>query len=411
MLLLVWLGSALAQECHEPLPVNAFRDLVVDARDAVERGEIETVREVLGEVEAGVPCLAGRVERRLVADLWVVYAILAFAEEKAWQQPLGAALRDRPNMDRLVGRAHPIWSWEPDSEQVFGPLDAKASVYLDGAPLAGHPQGPGYYLLQKRAGEVWNSTLVLGAEASRRWLESPVVVPRALVVEASVFGGVGAWGGRQILDWPTDSTAGDEDRFASPWAIGEGGTNARSKAHSAGLLSFRGRLQLYIPAGLELDGQTLIGAEQPQRDLRVVLFGAWQRLELGLGVAARETLLFRLANPVSYDDEPDDGPNPIVSESVFLNYFVGRVALRLGANSGTLLQSDTGFRSNGDVVVTLRSVHSLNTADLAGVRLLVGGWADVAVSRYRAVLIADHEVESRALQLGLMLGGRFRGRL
>lgn len=409
-MLLALTGLAMAHDCRQSLTENGFRDLVVDARDAVDRGDLPTVLEVLGQIEARVPCLDAVVERRLVADLWAIHAIVAFAQDEDWETPLGSALRDRPNLDRMVGRTHPIWSWEPGQPEPLGPLSPRATVYLDGEPLTGMPEQPGYYLLQKYGEDTWNSTLVLGGTPARAWLEEPVQLPKALVVEGAVYGGVASWIGQQSLDWATDPGTASGGS-ASPWAVGpteDGRRGTGTFTHPIGTLAFRGRVWLYVPAAVEISASTAIGADRAQRDLRAVAFGTIRRAEIGIGLAAREVLLYRYDGPITTTGAQDVA---LLAEARFLNFLVGRVGFRFGNEAQDELYADVAFRPNGDNALTVRLTHDLRMADPRGIRLQLGGWVDTGASRFRALRIDDHVVTARTLQVGLLLGGRFRRRL
>lgn len=277
-------GVAHAEETAERRPGEVcldavgFRALVIDAQAALDRGDVPLAAEVLGQWEKAAPCLGYAPERRLWADLLVVYAIVAFNQKGDWQGPLGTALRLRPMVDRVVGRGHPMHAWEPGPERAPAELPVLKpgqQLFVDGDVATALPTD-GWHLVQKFDGTYWETEIAKGAPPADAWLITPV--ERPVVLEWWV-------GGHVHLGGMVASQGGGAENWGRP------ALERFSDYHDLpedGLLSwgFNGALQATVRrVGVSLRGGTVWNDGPGTQEAHVSLVGRPGGLTLGLGMS------------------------------------------------------------------------------------------------------------------------------
>ena len=170
---------------------EAFRSLVIDSQSALDRGDLDLLLTILEELDRDMACLAFAPEPRLWADLMVVQAVAAYAQDQDWKRPLAAALRIRPGIDRSVGRAHPMYDWLPPPADAGTPWTGEATLYVDGTVSDTLPPQDGWYLVQKTDGEYWETHWQRGEPPAPEWVALPVERPPTLFWQASGGGQLG----------------------------------------------------------------------------------------------------------------------------------------------------------------------------------------------------------------------------
>ncbi|MCO4745981.1 MAG: hypothetical protein KC912_14395 [Proteobacteria bacterium] len=195
VLLLLWavvcspLAHA-ASDC-EPLQEEAFRTLFLDALAAIDRDDAALHASIVEEVRGRIECLTFAPPPRLWADFLVGVAVVEFSHGGEWEGPMAAALRIRPNVDRLVSGAHPLNRWEPPVQsEVWPPAPEGVVLYVDGELSETLPPAGGMYLVQKEE-EGWFETRWLHGEAvDPAWVSAPVERPRRTETWLYASGGV-----------------------------------------------------------------------------------------------------------------------------------------------------------------------------------------------------------------------------
>lgn len=215
-LLLFVAPPALAAPDCEPLDEDAFRTLFLDALAAIDRDDAALHASIVQEVRGRIQCLTFAPPPRLLADFLVGLAVVEFSKGGEWEDAMEAALRIRPNVDRLVSGAHPINRWEPShgAEETGTPVPDGVVLYVDGL-LADHlPAADGLYLVQKEDDGHFETRWMLNERVDLAWVNAPVDRPRRLETWAFVSGGLGLGGvGQSVV------TVGKGD--FEPWAYSD----------------------------------------------------------------------------------------------------------------------------------------------------------------------------------------------
>ncbi|MFT7518597.1 MAG: hypothetical protein ACI9MC_000729 [Kiritimatiellia bacterium] len=165
----VWMGLLLAAsstawaapDC-EGLDEQNFLTLVNQGKDAIDQGDSETQRSRVLELQRRIPCLTFAPRPRILADYFVLEAILEFASQGDWRTSLDTALRLRPTVDRFVGGGHPMAQHQPSSAVPVGqPITSDESiVYVDGEVATRLPGVGARHLVQVTRDGRWRSRLV-----------------------------------------------------------------------------------------------------------------------------------------------------------------------------------------------------------------------------------------------------------
>jgi hypothetical protein len=193
-----------------PLDEPGLRDLVVQLRSGVDRGDEALVGQMALEIDDRLPCLTFPPAPHTWAELLVLRAVTAYATDGEWESPMAAALRVYPGVDRVVSSRHPLASWEPpvlDAAQ--GPLPPPGvRVYVDGLPSATFPPRNQVALVQRTDGRWWNTVVVDADHAlPSDWLEDAVVPPPHVGYSATLSAGY-SWG-----------TPWQDPQFRSDWVL------------------------------------------------------------------------------------------------------------------------------------------------------------------------------------------------
>jgi hypothetical protein len=260
-----------------------FRAFVLDAESAIDRGDLDLTREVVVQVTQKVPCLKFAPEPRIWADFMVVTAIVAYEDGQDWQSPLAAALRIRPAIDRVVGRGHPMYGWEPPIEPAWAPLPASLpgqQVLVDGRLAEGLPPDRGWYLVQRTDGRFWDTYWLKNAPPSETWWTTEV--PQPPRIRGWVAGGLHVGGMRpqqtpQGGGWEVfiPSNPDDPKRFSRFWDVPASGVPGWGvNGHT--------RITFFSPFGVAIRGSTFWNNTPGLRDLR--LSGIWESRSFVMGV-------------------------------------------------------------------------------------------------------------------------------
>lgn len=386
------IGAALGATPCKPLDSGDFRDYVVDAVTSLERDDLDVTRGILEVLEARMPCLDHAPERRLLADLRVVQAVVAYVDEEDWEGPLAAALRIRPPVDRIVGRAHPIYAWEPPVAPEEVPVDVRHTLYIDGIPADSYPAGPGWYVLQKTDGIDWNTTLLRGALPSATWLAAPLELPRRLHVDGQLFTAAGGLIHAQEA-WVVDADGLPEEPLL--W-------DTPSRAYLKGLYGLQGVGQVWIGRlGFRFDGAFHFGAGTSVRT--GAMLGTWRdrRLRLGLGVAGADVPAYRRRLDGSEELDALAGARP---------YAAALVGLAGGSRNQSEADVLLFWRAGAEGRLQSRWVYTFEP-DSAGISWTVGVFTNVWTAGFEARQNARYNVRTFTTETGMTLGGRFRGRL
>jgi hypothetical protein len=404
-----------------------FRDRVVDAVNRLERDDLEVTEKILDDLRRRMPCMTQPPDVDLLADLRVVQSVMAFADGRNWQGPLEAALRIRPTVDRIVGRAHPTYGWEPEQAVPEGrPLDVDHRVYVDGRPTTMLPATPGWYVVQKTDGESWNTVLYRGARPSVEWAEAPVERDPALDYEAwfgGTAGGVVAFQNTDVTYTapPTPIPGVREEspgqRFPAydsrpcPPAPDPCPFDRTWDPEGRGTYGVRAELRawFYGPVGVLVSGDFAFGMGVPYRSGRVVLLRRLGRFRVGAGVAAFDSLLRRRSVAVE-----DGAEGEIPSADVRTTATSGLLALHVGWRlpiRGIEASLDLGGRPGSGLSAQGR-VSRIWIGD-GPIEPVLAGFFDVNLGAFVAAGAAAeaYAVRTRTAQIGLAFGGRFRGRL
>lgn len=185
--------TALAVPDCEPLGEDAFRALFLDALAAIDRDDAALHAAIVQEVRGRISCLTFAPPPRLWADFLVGLAVVEFSQGGEWEEPMAAALRIRPNVDRLVSGAHPINRWEPPPipGEDGGAVPDGVAFYVDGQPSDRLPPTTGLYLVQKEDEGYFETRWTREAGLDMGWVTAPVERPRRFETWAFVSGGLG----------------------------------------------------------------------------------------------------------------------------------------------------------------------------------------------------------------------------
>jgi hypothetical protein len=188
-----------------PLEEAEFRAMVLDAQSAIDRGDVDLPVSILSEVSRRLPCLAFMPPTRMWADLLVAQAIVAFSREGNWQDPMAAALRIRPAVDRGVGPGHPLAHWTPPAVPAAGPpVPEGRKLYVDGLASPTLPPDKGLYLVQKTDGRFWNTLLLHDQALPMEWVEAPVDTPPRVASWGRLGLAIGSGSVLQSPSWESD---------------------------------------------------------------------------------------------------------------------------------------------------------------------------------------------------------------
>ena len=294
MFLLV--AAALAAPNCSPLEEGRFRAALDDAQSALERGDLELTEQGLALLHSSIPCLTFAPRPWIWADLMVVEAVVAFSNGKDWEAPLAAALRIRPGIDRLVGRAHPMFSWVPPEQEPLIPFQPTQQLFVDGEPVQARPPSTGWYLVQKTNGKKWETVWQRGAPLSSTWLAEPVATDPTLSVEAELglMGGSLTQGqilriGNEIVPRPVVYSS---ESFQSEWAGNASIWDALLEPPRFALgVEFGLSATFYSPFGLAAWGSIVLGPSPSLRRGKVSLIWTPKRWIFGVGLTGADLVM------------------------------------------------------------------------------------------------------------------------
>jgi hypothetical protein len=268
----MWIASALAQiagaedrQACAPLEEPELRALILDSQSAIDRGDIELPSSILEEVHQRLPCLAFAPPPRMWADLMVAQAIVEFSRGGDWEDPMAAALRIRPAIDRGVGPGHPLAHWVPPEPEPSGPpVPSGVRLYIDGFPSPTLPPEEGLYLVQKTDGRFWNTVLLHDEALPPSWVEAPVEQPPRLASWGRLGVAVGSGSVLQAPSWSSDIYLPLDRRRLMGGAQGEM------------------QLTFFSPFGL-LGHASVLASPTLQLDGWLSAIWAWRGLSVGVG--------------------------------------------------------------------------------------------------------------------------------
>jgi hypothetical protein len=380
-----------------PLEREAFRSLVVDSQSALDRGDLDLLLAILDEIDRDVPCLEFAPAPRLWADLMVVQAVAAFAQDGDWKRPLAAALRIRPGIDRSVGRAHPMYDWLPPPEDDGTPWTGEATLYVDGKESAALPPEDGWYLVQKTDGEYWETHWQRSEPPDPEWVALPVERPASLFWQVT---GGGQFGTAHVVQRVTCADAFYDDPELPCNEVGE---VFDSRFTTIGMpwddplysrpvwgIVLKAKL-VYGGFGAEIGGSTLWNFRPGIRDARFSGIFDRPRWTLGVGLSTSDVVL------QTRRTRPDQ--DPVTDTTAYLErYYHVMGALRSDGPVRVEAMALVGFHSiiayNGlaDLSVTFEDVRVL------GGRPQIGGQVSIAMGHF-----IDEQRQLRVMSTGLRI--------
>ncbi len=356
VLLPVWAGAQeVPEETCEALDREAFRSRVVDSQSALDRGDLDLLLTVLDEIERDIPCLEFAPAPRLWADLMVVEAVAAFAQNADWKRPLAAALRIRPGIDRSVGRAHPMYDWLPPPEEDGTPWSGDATLFVDGKQTDVLPPADGWFLVQKTDGEYWETHWQQEEPPDEEWVTLPVERPPTIFWQAAgglQFGMGHVYQGVRcnvaVTEDPEEDCSEKDQPFDSRFhSIGMPWDDPRYSRPVWGL-HLEGKVT-YGRLGVELGGSTQWNFAPGIRDARISGIYDTPRWSAGVGLSLTDVLL------QTRSLEPD--ARPVAQSASYLE----RYYHLMGS-----VRSDGPLRVEGMVLVGVHSLIAYNAlADLS----------------------------------------------
>ncbi len=242
---LLWSGTAHAQDpaCSEPLTEPALVSALEAATAAIHDADPDTHTAITDELKAAIPCFDFVPKPEQWAEIMLGIAIVAHHAEEDWQSPLTTALTIHPDIDRLVGKNHGFYDWQPPPRPE--PTDRVAPegtrVFYDGLIVSKIPQPKGIHLVQRRDGDGLQTRLLVDEAIPEAWLVAPEVASKKRDLG---WGVVGVGGGIRLVHQSPENPG----TFA-PETGGNGG---------GGAVASHGWLRLAGPMGLRFGvaGQT-----------------------------------------------------------------------------------------------------------------------------------------------------------
>ena len=151
-----------------------LRSTVGRATGALYESDAALHGRLIEQVFSSVPCLEFAPDPELWAELLVGLAIVRFSTDGDWQTPLTTALWLSPDIDRRVGRSHPIASFVPPARVTTqDEVPAGLRLYVDGEKVRHLPAPQGLHLYQVRDGDGWRNQLALDQGVPNAWLSAP----------------------------------------------------------------------------------------------------------------------------------------------------------------------------------------------------------------------------------------------
>ena len=169
------MGSfARAADCA-PLPEAGLRDLVAEAKAAVDRDDLVSFAEARRNLFHDLPCLEGP----LPVDAWARFlldeAVVGYALGEGWEAPLGTALTltDLPRAE--LPQELRDWVAVPRPAVGAGSL-AEGAFLLNGRLLDSVPDLTGVHVVQRQEGGLWTTRVLRDTPFPDDW-RAPAVVP------------------------------------------------------------------------------------------------------------------------------------------------------------------------------------------------------------------------------------------
>lgn len=180
-MLLMWMALSLAQAfpCDVETTAADFASLASRAEEAIAAEDIVGHARVFSEIRDRASCLQEQAPAREWARLLVTFAVVQHALDRAWREPLTAAMVADPEVDTQAGppdiRGYPRIS--PD-ESHWPAVAGDAAFYLDGRPVERVPPGAmlGPHLAQSFADDRWETLYLVDEPYPWNWL-APTTAP------------------------------------------------------------------------------------------------------------------------------------------------------------------------------------------------------------------------------------------